>query len=268
MPDPQPKKPRKNAKLRNGVMKRGTTWSYVIRVKDPETGISKPRWVGGFATEEAAKAARDEGRFKAHRGEYIDHNRITVAEYLDDWIDSHAMEIKPRTLLDYRSCIRLYVTPRIGHLPIQAVRPSTITKLYRDLLTSGGRDGKPLAVLTVTHLHAVLRKAFRDAVIVDELIGSNPVERAKRPRARAQEPGTVWTTAQLRTFLATAQQHRLFAFFHVAATPGHVAASCSTFGGRHRSRRQEDHYHRLNRRDRRRAGQRDDQERADAGRLH
>ena len=72
----------------------------------------------------------------------------------------------------------------------------------------------------MTHLHAVLRKAFRDAVIVDELIGSNPVERAKRPRAQAQEPGTVWTIAQLRAFLATAQQHRLFAFFHVAAYTG------------------------------------------------
>ena len=213
--------PRKSApKLRDGVMKRGSTWSYVIRVKDPETGISKPKWVSGFTTEEEAKAARDEGRVKARRGEYIDHNRVTVTEYLDDWIDSHAMEIKPRTLLDYRACIRLYVTPRIGHLPIQAIRPSTITKLYRDLLASGGRDGHPLAVATVTHLHAVLRKAFRDAVIVDELIGSNPVERAKRPRAQAQEPGTVWTIAQLRAFLATARQHRLFAFFHVAAYTG------------------------------------------------
>jgi len=212
---------RKNTpRLRDGVMKRGTTWSYVIRVKDHETGISKPRWVGGFATEEDAKAARDEARVKARHGEYIDRNRITVAAYLDEWIEAHAMEIKPRTLADYRACIRLYATPRIGHLPVQAVRPSTITKLYRDLLTSGGRDGQPLAVATVTHLHAVLRKAFRDAVIVDELIGSNPVERAKRPRAQAQEPGTVWTIAQLRTFLASAQQHRLFAFFHVAAYTG------------------------------------------------
>jgi integrase len=75
-------------------------------------------------------------------------------------------------------------------------------------------------VATVTHLHAVLRKAFGDAVIVDELIGSNPVERAKRPRAQAQEPGTVWTIAQLQAFLVTAQQHRLFAFFHVAAYTG------------------------------------------------
>src|SRR5437764_261977 len=121
----------------------------------------------------------------------------------------------------------------------------TITKLYRDLMTSGGRDGQPLAVATVTHLHAVLRKAFHDAIIVDELIGSNPVERAKRPRAQAQEPGTVWTVAQLRAFLAAARQHRLFAFFHVAA-----------YTGARRGR------------DRRRADQRHHQERAHPWRLH
>src|SRR5215472_8685010 len=175
---------RNATKLRQGVLKRGTTWSYVIRVRDPATSVSRPRWVGGFATEEAAKAARDEARVKARQGEYIDRNSITVTAYLNDWIESHAMEIKPRTMHDYRACIRLYVTPRIGKMPIQAVRPSTITKLYRDLLTSGSRDGTPLAVPTVTHLNAVLRKAFRDAVIVDELIASNPVERAKRPRAQ------------------------------------------------------------------------------------
>jgi integrase len=130
------------------------------------------------------------------------------------------MEIKPRSLSDYRNCIRLYVTPRIGKMRLQAVRPSTITKLYQELLTSGGQDGKPLAVSTVVHTHAILRKAFRDAVLVDELISSNPVDRAKRPRNMAAAPGTVWTPAQLRTFLAAARQHRLFAFYHVAAYTG------------------------------------------------
>src|SRR5438552_16076374 len=77
---------RNSSKLRDGVMKRGNTWSYVIRVKNPETGASRPRWVGGFATEEAAKAARDEARVKARQGEYIDRNSITVTAYLDDWI--------------------------------------------------------------------------------------------------------------------------------------------------------------------------------------
>ena len=101
--------------------------------------------MGGLATEEAAKAARDESRVKARKGEYVDCNRITVAAYLDDWVDSHAMEIKPRTLQDYRACLRLYMMPRIGHLQVQAVRPSTITKLYRDLLTSGAATASRVA---------------------------------------------------------------------------------------------------------------------------
>ena len=42
-------------RLRDGVIKRGGSWSYVIRVSDAATGVSKPRWVGGFETEEAQK---------------------------------------------------------------------------------------------------------------------------------------------------------------------------------------------------------------------
>src|SRR5690348_9356521 len=85
------KRARKNVpKLRDGVMRRGHTWSYVIRVKDRETGVSKPRWVGGFASEEEAKAARDEARVNARQGQYIHRNSITVAAYLDQWIEAHA----------------------------------------------------------------------------------------------------------------------------------------------------------------------------------
>ena len=110
--------------------------------------------------------------------------------------------------------------PRIGRMRLQAVRPSMITKLYRDLLTSGGRDGRPLAVPTVTHLHAVLRKAFRDAVDVDELLASQSGRTSQTATEQAQEPGTVWTVAQLRAFLDTARHHRLFAFYRLAAYTG------------------------------------------------
>ncbi|WP_246178632.1 tyrosine-type recombinase/integrase [Actinomadura decatromicini] len=218
----EPRKPSKKnpPKLRDGVMKRGNTWSYVIRVTDPETGTSKPKWVGGFPDEDAAKEARDEARVKARRGEYIDRNTITVGEYLDQWIESHAVEIRPRTLASYRTMIRLYIKPHIGGLRLQGVRPARITKLYRDLLTGGGEDGKALGISTVTRTHAILRKAFGDAVLVDELIPSNPVERAKRPKAALNEPGSVWTTAQLSTFLAAVRRHRLFAFYHLAAYTG------------------------------------------------
>jgi integrase len=206
--------------LRDGVTKRGSTWSYVIRVYDPETGLSKPRWVGGFASEKAAKAARDEARVKARAGQYIDRNRITVGSYLDQWLAAHAMEIKPKTLQDYRHLIERHVKPQIGDLPLQAIRPARITKLYRDLATTGGRDGAGLSPRTVEYVHAILRKALRDAVVVDQVLASNPAERAKRPRGARRELGEVWTPDQLRIFLQTARGHRLSALYHLAAYTG------------------------------------------------
>ena len=143
-----------------------------------------------------------------------------MGAYLDDWIEDHAIEIKPKTLQDYRHLINRHVRPHIGDLRLQAIPPARITKFYRDLLTTGGRNGTGLSPRTVAYVHAVRRKAFRDAVVVEQVLPSNPVERAKRPRKAVAEPGTVWAPTQLGAFLGIAQGHRLFAFYHLAAYTG------------------------------------------------
>ena len=70
---------------------------------------------------------------------------------------------------------------------------------------------------TVDYVHAILRKAFNDAVRSEQLLVTNPAERAKRPRGGPRGLREVWTAEQLRTFLNAASHHRLFAFFRVAA---------------------------------------------------
>ena len=208
------------AKLRDGVIKRGNSWSYVVRVADPRSGSSRPRWVGGFATEAAAKSARDEARRKARRGEYVDRSSITVAEYLGEWLAAHSLETKPKTLAGYRWLIDRYVVPRMGAMRLQAVRPSDVSTLYRELLDGGGRDGRPLSTRTVDAVHRVLRKALNDAVTSEQVLESNPVVRAKRPRSARVELEELWTAAQLGRFLEFAKSHRMSAFFHVAAFTG------------------------------------------------
>ncbi len=205
--------------VRDGITKRGSTWSYVVRVTDP-TGRSKPKWVGGFPTEAAAKAARDEARVAARRGEYVDRSRMTVAAYLREWLEGHAVEVKPKTLAGCRYDVERYVIPAIGGVPLQALRPATLTAFYRDLLERGGRDGRRLSTHTVDHVHRTLSRALNDAVRVEQLLPSNPASRAKRPKARATEPGGVWTATDLRRFLEVAREHRLFAFYRLAAFTG------------------------------------------------
>jgi integrase len=207
-------------RLRDGVIKRGGSWSYVIRVRDPAIGVSRPRWVGGFETEEEAKAARDEARVRARRGGYVNRSTSTVAGYLAEWLETHASTVKPKTLAGYRHDIEHYIVPRIGRMRLQALRPAVISKLYRDLAEHGGRDGRPLSALTVAHIHRTLRKALADAVEIEQLLAVNPAERSKRPRHHGTEPGRVWTTEQLDHFLAVARTHRLFAFYRLAAYTG------------------------------------------------
>ena len=112
-------------KLRNGVMRRGSTWSYVIRVTD-NSGVSKPRWVGGFPTEAAAKRARDEARIAAGRGEFVDRSTLTVQDYLNQWLLAHSLEVKPRTRAGYAHLIKNYVAPRIGGKRLQSLRPAAV----------------------------------------------------------------------------------------------------------------------------------------------
>jgi integrase len=130
------------------------------------------------------------------------------------------VEIKPKTLAGYRDLVARYVLPRLGSMRFQAVRAATLTKLYRDLLEAGGKDGRPLSHRTVDQVHAIVRKAFTDAVRVDEILASNPAERAKRPRRTRKPAGSVWSTEELRTFLRAASKHLLSAFFHLAAYSG------------------------------------------------
>ncbi|NNM47861.1 site-specific integrase [Knoellia sp. DB2414S] len=200
-------------------MRRGGTWSYVIRVTDSK-GLSKPRWVGGFPTESAAKRARDEARMAASNGDYVNRSATTVAEYLNEWLAVHALEVKPRTRAGYAHLIENYVAPRIGGKRLQALRATDLSILYRELLESGGKNGRPLSARTVEYVHAVLRKALADAVRNDQLLTSNPAERAKRPRKAHAEPVIMWTATDLVSFLETASQHRLHAFFRLSAYTG------------------------------------------------
>lgn len=57
-------------------------------------------------------------------------------------------------------------------------------------------------------------------MIIEQIISVNPVERAKLPRVGRTQITGLWTPEQLRAFLATADGHRLSAFYRMAAYTG------------------------------------------------
>ena len=212
--------------MKNGIVKRGTTYSYVLRVPDPATGKTKPVWRGGFATHAEAKAARELAAGDLQRGAYLPDQRLTVAEYLYDWLGSK--DAKPKTLDGYRYNVDHYVVPRLGGTQLRDLSPMTLTRFYAELRAKGGRGGRELGWRSVDAVHRVLSSALGDAERL-RLLQENPARRATlppRPRPMTREEidsstFRVFSPRELRTFLAEgAGSHRMSAFFHLAAATG------------------------------------------------
>jgi len=64
-----------SGRMKDGVIKRGSTWSYVVRVADPETGHTRPTWVGRFPTERPFSVQR------THRRRYINSHHAAGVRY-------------------------------------------------------------------------------------------------------------------------------------------------------------------------------------------
>jgi integrase len=82
-------------RMRDGIIKRGKTYTYVVYELDPETGKTKPRWRVGGKTRKEAERKRDAARNAVHRGTYVAPQDLKVGKLLDDWIEAHSVELKP-----------------------------------------------------------------------------------------------------------------------------------------------------------------------------
>jgi integrase len=206
-------------RMRDGIIRRGATWSYVVREKDPATGKTRPRWHGGFSTRKEAKEARDAARTAVHRGTYVAPQDLTVKAYLERWINGHSVELKPSTAKSYRDKIRVYLIPAIGHERVQALSPSHLSGVFREMQKHGGAHGKAVSPRTVEFARAVLRRAMNDAV-VDRLIEVNPVVGSKTPKKDGKPQHVTWTGEQVQRFLEATARTRLVPVWQLAAATG------------------------------------------------
>lgn len=208
----------KSTRERDGVFKRGT-WGYRLRVPDPATGKTKQTYTQGFKSREEAKEARDKARAAVASGHYVAPARVTVAEYLRQWIELHSLRLKSSVEADYRARIEQYIIPRLGSIPLAHLRPSDVQRFYADLKTGGGVNGRALSAKTVQNIGAVLKVALSHAVDVDQLLPRNPASRVRMPKGESVRFVT-WTASEVQTFLEACQEHRLSAFFRLAAFTG------------------------------------------------
>ena len=193
------------------------SWSYKVDVPG-DAGRRKQLVKGGFPTRREAEEAMAEALAKAARGQLMLPSRLTVGGYLEQWLAAVRPTLAAAAWTNYRSCVELYVRPRLEDVPLAKLTGAMVTAFYGALVAGGGRNGKPLSPTTVRIVHRVLNKALNDAVR-DDLLLANPVVKAVPPRRQRYE-ATVWTAPQAALFLTKVRTDRLYAAWLIALSCG------------------------------------------------
>lgn len=212
--------------MRGSVQKKGKKWYAVVYDGiDPATGKYRRRWVQAGTRRADAERLVAELVQRAHRGEPVATEKITLAEYLTGrWLPVQRTRLRPSTFDSYRRTIDLHVIPALGCCPLDRLDPSDLDVFYADLLTNGSRrpgSSRGLAPKTVRNIHVMLNKALGDAARKG-LVVRNPVALADPPSTSSRKRAEVkaWDADQLVVFLDAIGSHRLAPAFVLAAHTG------------------------------------------------
>src|SRR5215510_780731 len=184
-------------------------WAIVIDVRDPATGNRKRRWHSFAGTKRQAQVEAARLISELQNGTHIDPSRMTVAAFLERWIEHMQGQVSPRSHERYAELCRKNLAPLLGALALPKLQPAHISKAYANALASGRRDGKGgLSARTVTHMHRVLREALQQAVRW-QLLTRNPADVVKPPKVERKQMKVLDTDATA-ALIEAARPYRIF----------------------------------------------------------
>jgi integrase len=199
--------------------------SWAFKVDTAPVGAKRKQLMrSGFKTRAQANGALAQFQVDKNAGAYIEPSKITVGEYLNDWLAGlrGSESIRRTTLKTYSVAVEHHVMPRIGDVRLQDLTHGAVKRLYSDLRQSGnakrGAVGQPLSAKSVHNVHLALHRALDDAMR-SGLLRSNPANRAHQLPAERPEMRT-WSATELRRFLAWTRDDRLFPLWRLMASTG------------------------------------------------
>ncbi len=162
-----------------------------------------------YTTKREAETEGSKWEADIARGTAGTGSKITLGEYLAEWLDRSARRVRPITLHGYRYLVAHCITPApLASLHLGKLTPATVQK-WIDLMPHAATARKARAVLNIA-----LNEAARLG-----LVTSNPVLRTTAP-AHTPKQGTAWTAEEARLFLTVAAQDPYSPFWHLAAYLG------------------------------------------------
>jgi integrase len=115
----------------------------------------------------------------------FDAKNQTLGAFLNRWIDeSVKRNVRPRTLVNYRSQVDRHITPALGRIKLKNLSAAHVQAFYNAEVDSG------LAPSSVRYIHAVLHRVLNQAVRW-RLVAENVTEAVDLPRLEHKEPRTL-----------------------------------------------------------------------------
>lgn len=136
---------------------------------------------------------------KVDTGEHVDPSKITVGQWVDQWITAGApgrkkQKVGQRTLERYEELLRVHVKPKLGEKILQKLKASEIDELYAEL-------EQRLAPMTVNHVH----RCFNSSLSTAErkgVLASNPMTRIEQlPSPGESDHGLALDEPDLKTLV-------------------------------------------------------------------
>jgi len=200
-------------KIVKRVNKDGTTsWTTVLAMpRDPVNGQRKQQRITAHTRREVEQeVARIRNELRT--GTYLEPTKLTVGEYLEQWLAGMEATVRPQTIQMYRRICRKRIGVALGSIPLASLSPLHIQNWYTAQHATG------LTTTTVRIYHVVFHGALQRAVRL-RLIPSNPADAVEQPKRRHTEMKT-WDAAQVRAFLDSTTDDPLGAMWRLVAMTG------------------------------------------------
>jgi hypothetical protein len=60
--------------------------------------------------------------------------KVTVAEWMDEWLENYLPNIEETTRIGYKTKLRCYIKPAIGHILLRSLRANHVQKMVNTMI--------------------------------------------------------------------------------------------------------------------------------------
>lgn len=213
-------------------------WVGKYYVTDPMTGKTKPKYV--YSSKPGRKGQQEVRRKlyalieKVEAGDLSDTSKLTVAGWLEKFLEIYCDDLAETTKEGYRRYIENHINPVLGDIKLRDLKPIHIQNFYKHernvpryktrikngkvvpILNENGepvplmKNGEPVigySEKTILQIHRILKRAFSKAV-ADGLLSKNPCDAVDAPSPEEYEP-SIYTEEEFMLLLDKLKGHHL-----------------------------------------------------------